>query len=162
MSSADDEEFDVVVVGGGAAGLSGASTLARARRNVVVLDSGAPRNAPAAAAHGYLSRDGMSPLELLSVGRTVVERYGGRIVSYEATGARLVEGGVEVTRRSGGPVRARHVLVATGLTDRLPEVPGLSERWGRDVVHCPTATAGRSATSRSVCWVRAAGRCTRR
>ncbi|MFG2146215.1 NAD(P)/FAD-dependent oxidoreductase [Streptomyces sp. NPDC048696] len=130
-------ELDVVVIGGGVAGLAGALTLARARRSVLVVDSGEPRNAPASAAHGLLSRDGVAPLELLRVGREEVTGYGGRIVSDRAVSARRVAGGFVVTTASGRELRARRLLVTTGLVDELPEVAGLRERWGRDVLHCP-------------------------
>jgi thioredoxin reductase len=129
--------YDVVVVGGGAAGLSGALMLARARRSVVALDAGAPRNAPAAGVHGLLARDGMRPAELLERGRAEVRRYGGQVVAGEvATAVRDAEG-FTVALADGRSVRARRLLVATGLVDELPEVPGLRARWGRDVVHCP-------------------------
>ncbi|MFE9645035.1 NAD(P)/FAD-dependent oxidoreductase [Streptomyces sp. NPDC006365] len=131
------EELDVLVVGGGVAGLSGALTLARARRSVLVVDSGEPRNAPAAAGHGLLSRDGIPPLELLRLGRAEVVGYGGQIVSDRAVSARRVEGGFVVETGSGRSFRARRLLVTTGLVDELPEVPGLRERWARDVLHCP-------------------------
>ncbi|MFE9394383.1 NAD(P)/FAD-dependent oxidoreductase [Streptomyces flavidovirens] len=131
------DELDVLVVGGGVAGLSGALTLARACRSVLVVDSGEPRNAPAAAAHGLLSRDGISPLELLCLGREEVVGYGGQIVSDRAVSARPVEGGFVVETGNGRTFRARRLLVTTGLVDELPKVPGLRERWGRDVLHCP-------------------------
>ncbi|GAB3083463.1 FAD-binding protein [Pedococcus soli] len=73
--------FDVLVVGGGAAGLSAALVLSRARRTVAVVDSGAPRNAPAAHMHGYLSRDGLPPSDLLTTGRAEVTGYGGTIIA---------------------------------------------------------------------------------
>lgn len=130
-------ELDVLVVGGGVAGLSGALTLARARRSVLVVDSGEPRNAPAAAAHGLLSRDGISPLELVRLGREEVVAYGGRIVSDRVLSARRADGGFVVETGSGPRFRARRLLVTTGLVDELPPVPGLRERWGRDVLHCP-------------------------
>ncbi|MBT2530334.1 NAD(P)/FAD-dependent oxidoreductase [Streptomyces sp. ISL-99] len=117
--------------------MSGALTLARARRSVLVVDSGEPRSAPAAAAHGLLSRDGIPPLELLRLGREEVVGYGGQIVSDRAVSARPVEGGFVVETGSGPTFRARRLLVTTGLVDELPEVPGLRERWGRDVLHCP-------------------------
>ncbi|MGW7021482.1 NAD(P)/FAD-dependent oxidoreductase [Streptomyces decoyicus] len=131
------EEFDVVVVGGGTAGLSGALTLGRARRSVLVLDSGQPRNAPADAAHGLLSRDGVSPRDLLRTGRIEVARYGGTLLQEGATSARRTDGGFVVGTQSGRTFRARRLLVTTGLVDELPEVPGLWARWGRDVLHCP-------------------------
>nr|WSX53572.1 NAD(P)/FAD-dependent oxidoreductase [Streptomyces sp. NBC_00974] len=133
----DFEELDVLVVGGGVAGLSGAVTLARARRSVLVIDSGRPRNAPAEAAHGLLSRDGIAPLELLRLGREEVLAYGGRIVPGRAVSGRRTEGGFVVRTESGRRFRARRLLVTTGLADELPPVPGLRERWGRDVLHCP-------------------------
>ncbi|MEU9178548.1 FAD-dependent oxidoreductase [Streptomyces sp. NPDC048550] len=133
--------FDVVVVGGGTAGLAGALTLARARRSVLVLDSGSPRNAPAAHLHGYLGRDGASPAELLAVGRAEVAGYGGGIRSGAAGTAiaadRLPGGGFLVRCADGSAVRAGRLLIATGLVDELPEIAGLRERWGRDVLHCP-------------------------
>jgi thioredoxin reductase len=129
---------DVVVAGGGLAGLAGALTLARARRSVLVVDAGQPRNAPAAHAHGYLSRDGVPPLELLSAGRAEVAGYGGQIIAGTVSSlARLPDGGLRVTLSDGTRWRARRVLVATGLVDEYPDLPGLRERWGRDVVHCP-------------------------
>jgi thioredoxin reductase/SAM-dependent methyltransferase len=131
------DAYDVVVVGGGAAGLSGALMLARARRSVVVIDAGAPRNAPAAEVHGFLSRDGVSPAELLEIGRAEVRRYGGHVVAGEVSAAVRDSGGFVVTLADDRSVRARRLLVATGLADELPDVPGLRARWGRDVLHCP-------------------------
>ncbi|MGW6688343.1 FAD-dependent oxidoreductase [Streptomyces sp. NPDC054961] len=133
----DSEELDVLVVGGGVAGLSGAVTLARARRSVLVIDSGHPRNAPAEAAHGLLSRDGIAPLELLRLGREETVAYGGRIVPGRAVSVLRAEGGFVVRTENGRTFRARRLLVTTGLVDELPPVPGLRERWGRDVLHCP-------------------------
>jgi thioredoxin reductase len=129
-----DDGFDVVIVGGGAAGLNAALVLARARRRVAVVDAGDPRNAPAAHMHGFLSRDGMPPAELLEAGRAEVAGYGGELV--EDRVARIDEGFV-VHLAGGRSLRTRRVLVATGLRDELPDVPGLRERWARDVLHCP-------------------------
>ncbi|MQA10168.1 MAG: FAD-binding protein [Pseudonocardiaceae bacterium] len=132
-----NDGYDVVVIGGGAAGLSGALMLARARRSVVVIDEGEPRNAPAEGVHGLLARDGMRPAELLERGRAEVRGYGGQVASGEV-GAVAREGdGFAVTLAGGRTVRARRLLVTTGLVDELPEIPGLRARWGRDVVHCP-------------------------
>ena len=131
------EQFDVIVIGGGAAGLSAGLTLARARRAVVVVDAGEPRNAPAEGVHGFLSRDGMPPGELLERGRAEVTRYGGTIVAGVARGARRTGDGFEVDLDGGRQLAARRLLVASGLVDELPEVAGLRERWGRDAVHCP-------------------------
>jgi thioredoxin reductase len=131
------EQYDVIVIGGGAAGLSGALTLARARRAVAVVDAGEPRNAPAEGVHNFLTRDGMSPVALVAEGRAEVTRYGGSIVDGVARGARRTGDGFEVDLDGGGRLTARRLLVASGLVDELPEVAGLRERWGRDVVHCP-------------------------
>lgn len=131
-------EFDVAVIGGGAAGLSAALVLTRARRRVVVIDAGEPRNAPAAQLQGYLSRDGMPPADLLAVGRDEVASYGGTVVRGTVTTVRTRdEGGFEVATDDGGTHLARRVLVTTGLRDELPDVPGIRERWGRDLLHCP-------------------------
>ncbi|WP_328391232.1 NAD(P)/FAD-dependent oxidoreductase [Nocardia sp. NBC_00416] len=132
-----EQSYDVVVAGGGAAGLNGALMLVRARRTVAVIDAGQPRNAPADGVHGLLARDGMPPTELLERGRTEVRGYGGHVVTGEIVAATRDENGFTVTLADGRTVHARRLLAATGLTDELPEIPGLSERWGRDVVHCP-------------------------
>ncbi|MGI5350768.1 NAD(P)/FAD-dependent oxidoreductase [Streptomyces sp. CA-250714] len=147
--------YDVVVVGGGAAGLNGALMLARARRSVVVIDAGDPRNAPAEGVHGLLGHDGIPPARLLERGRAEVRRYGGQIVPgrvarviREQAGAPAAheqpvptpareEDGFVVALADGRTVRARRLLVAAGVVDELPRVPGLRERWGRDVLHCP-------------------------
>jgi thioredoxin reductase len=132
------EIYDVVVVGGGAAGLSAALTLGRARRSVLVLDDGTPRNAPASAVHNVLTRDGTPPLDLLAAGRADVGKYGGEIVADRATAVAALDGeGFQVTLAGGRAVVGRRLLVATGLTDTLPALPGLAERFGRDVLHCP-------------------------
>jgi thioredoxin reductase len=132
-----EDGYDVVVVGGGAAGLSGALVLARARRSVLVVDAGEPRNAPADGVHGLLARDGVPPAELLERGRAEVRSYGGRVVTGAVTGVERDGTGFVVAQAGGGAVRARRLLVTTGLVDELPDVPGLRERWGHDVLHCP-------------------------
>jgi thioredoxin reductase len=127
---------EVVVIGGGAGGLNAALVLARARRRVMVIDSGAPRNAPAQGVHGFISRDGVAPEELVAAGRAEVERYGGRVVSGQVRALRVAGDGFEVDLAEW-TVRARRVIVATGLRDELPDLPGVWERWGKDVLHCP-------------------------
>jgi thioredoxin reductase len=128
---------DVVIIGGGAAGLSAAMVLARARRSVAVVDGGEPRNAPAAHLHGFLSRDGFPPGDLLAVGRSEVQSYGGVLLQDRVTGARRTTSGFEVLLAVGAPLSARRLLVSTGLRDELPDIPGVHERWGRDLLHCP-------------------------
>ena len=130
--------YDVIVVGGGAAGLSAALVLGRARRVVAVIDARTPRNAPAAHMQGFLSRDGLPPSELLALGREEVDRYGVDLVDATVSGiANDGASGFRVELREGRSVSARRLLVATGLRDELPELPGLRERWARDVLHCP-------------------------
>ena len=136
MTSA--QQYDVVVIGGGAAGLSGGVALARSRRTVLVVDAGQPRNAPADGVHNYLGRENAPPADLLADGRAELARYGGEVVSGVATAARREDDGTfRVALDGGRSVAARRLLVATGLVDELPELPGLAERWGRDVLHCP-------------------------
>lgn len=130
----DDERCDVVIVGGGAAGLSAALVLGRARRRVVVVDAGSPRNAPAAHMQGFLSRDGMPPSALLAAGRAEVEAYGVDVVDDTVAG---IEPGFSVRLVGGRSLSARRLLVATGVGDELPDIPGVRERWGRDLLHCP-------------------------
>ncbi|SCL31472.1 Thioredoxin reductase [Micromonospora rhizosphaerae] len=132
-----DDRYDVVVIGGGAAGLSGALALARARRSVLVVDAGQPRNAPAGHVHNHLGSDGTPPADLLAAGRAEVTRYGGDVVAGTVDDAVKDDEDFLVTLRDGRGVRARRLLVATGLVDELPDVPGLAGRWGRDVLHCP-------------------------
>jgi thioredoxin reductase len=129
-----DKPFDVVIIGGGAAGLSAGLVLGRARRRVAVVDAGAPRNAPAAHMQGFLSRDGMPPDELIAAGREEVERYGVEIIRDHVVQA---EDGFRVQLESGHVLEARRLLIATGVRDALPEIPGAAERWGRDFLHCP-------------------------
>ena len=133
-----EPQYDVVIIGGGAAGLSGAVTLARSRRSVLVVDAGQPRNAPADGVHNYLAREGTPPGELLAMGRAEVAGYGGEVAAGVVTAARREDdGSFRVALDVGREVSARRLLVATGLVDELPDLPGVAERWGRDVLHCP-------------------------
>ncbi|MER5542668.1 NAD(P)/FAD-dependent oxidoreductase [Streptomyces sp. NPDC002589] len=133
----ENNAYEAVVVGGGAAGLSAALVLGRARRRTLVVDAGEPRNAPSAHLQGYLSRDGMSPAEFLAVGREEIARYGVELVRDRVVDAEKDAAGFTARLAGGRTVRARQLVIATGLRDELPEVPGLAERFGRDVVHCP-------------------------
>jgi len=137
MVSFMNEIYDVVVVGGGAAGLSGAVTLARSRRSVLVVDAGDPRNAPAAQVHSFLTRDGTPPAEIYAAGHREVARYGGRVEPGRVTALRRDGERFEVQIGTSRTVTARRLLVTTGLRDELPDVPGLAARWGIDVLHCP-------------------------
>jgi thioredoxin reductase len=132
-----DSEWDVVVIGGGPAGLAAALMLGRSRRRVLVVDAGSPRNRFAAHMHGVLGNEGCAPADLLARGRAEVAGYGVRVVEDRVTRVDLTEHGVRVDLADGGPHGARAALVATGLRDELPEVPGLAQRWGTSVLHCP-------------------------
>lgn len=133
----DNTGWDVIVIGGSPAGLSGATVLARARRSVLVLDAGEPRNSPAEAVHSFLTRDGMPPRELLAAGRVELESYGGQVHQAAVISARRVHRGFEVALDDGSTCTARRLLVTTGLVDELPEIEGLRAHWGTHVVHCP-------------------------
>jgi len=138
MNLNNSSDYDVVVIGGGAAGLSSALVLTRAQRSVAVVDAGAPRNSPAAHMQGFLSRDGLPPHELLAIGRAEVAGYGGTIVHATATSIERGDGATFIVLLADGRrLTARRVLVTTGLRDELPDIPGVMERWGRDVLHCP-------------------------
>lgn len=133
----DSTQFDVAIIGGGAAGLSAAVALSRSLRSVIVIDGGEPRNAPAAGAHNVLGREGIAPGDLLAAGRREAEGYGARIRHGEAVGARRTDAGFAVDLAGGSAITARRILLATGLVDELPDVPGVREFWGRSVLHCP-------------------------
>ncbi len=131
VAQGHEQDYDVVVVGGGAAGLSGAMALGRSRRSVLVVDDRSPRNAPAGHVHNYLGREGTPPLELLEIGRREVEQYGVQVTVGRVETVRrwdLPGTGFLVTTDDGREVRARRVLVASGVADGLPAVPGLAGR----------------------------------
>ncbi|CAL9646333.1 NADH dehydrogenase [Streptomyces sp. enrichment culture] len=130
------DRYEVIVVGGGAAGLSAALVLGRARRRTLVVDAGEPRNAPSGHMQGYLTRDGMPPAEFLAAGREEIARYGVELLRDRVVDA-VRDGDFAVTLASGRTLRARRLVVTTGLKDELPDVEGVAERFGRDVLHCP-------------------------
>jgi thioredoxin reductase len=129
---------DVVIVGGGPAGLSAALLLGRACRKVVLFDEGKPRNLPSRRVHNFLSRDGTPPGELLAIARDQLSAYDNvQLVRHRIVDARVDEGGFEVVRADGERLRCRKLVLATGLVDQLPRVPGLAELYGRGVFSCP-------------------------
>ena len=146
VTSAEDTDiFDIVVVGGGAAGLSGAKIAARSRRSVLVIDSGTPRNAPAGGVHNYLYAEGTAPAKLGEIGLAEAAKYGVQIVAGTAASATVLDTPawgaprfaitIDVQDGATRTVSARRVLLATGLVDVLPDIPGLGQRWGREVLH---------------------------
>ncbi|RKT82240.1 Thioredoxin reductase [Saccharopolyspora antimicrobica] len=135
--AAKSAEHDVVITGGGAAGLSAALVLGRARRRVAVVDGGQPRNALAEHMQGFLSRDGLPPSELLEIGCAEVAEYGVEFVDGQVVHIERGGNGFSVRLADGAVLSARRLVVATGLRDELPEIPGVAERWGRDLLHCP-------------------------
>lgn len=130
--------FDVIVVGGSFAGLSAATYVARGRRSVCVIDAGRPRNRFAAASHGFFGQDGSDPREMIAQARGQLARYPqATLVSGEAVDARAAGRGFTVTLAGGDVVETARLVLACGITDVLPNLPGLAERWGKSVLHCP-------------------------
>lgn len=130
--------LDVIIAGGGIAGLSAALILGRCRRNVLLCDTGKPRNAPSAALHGFLSRDGIHPLELRRIGYEQLENYPSVTCHMsEVVDAEETANGYEVRLEDGDRLQTRYLLLATGIVDALPPVPGIEAFYGRSVFHCP-------------------------
>lgn len=131
------ERWDAAVIGGSAAGLSAALMLGRARRKVLVIDEGLPRNRFASHMHGVLGNEGVDPAAFVARGRSEAATYGVAFVEASVQRVDDLEGGIALTLRDGRVLSARAAIVATGLTDRLPDIPGLAKRWGVSVLHCP-------------------------
>jgi thioredoxin reductase len=129
--------FDVIVIGGGPAGLSAALMLGRCRRRVLVCDAGQPRNRRSSALHGYLTRDGVQPTLFNDLGRNELGKYGIEFFPLAATGVKRLTKGFRVSLADGHKEDARFLLIATGVVDKLPPLPGFDECYGRSVFHCP-------------------------
>lgn len=132
-----ENTWDTVIVGGSAAGLAAALMLGRARRKVLVIDSGKPRNRYAKHMYGVLGHDGMNPADLVKRGRQEVSAYGVEVRSGLVTRLEETESGIIATIDDGSRAVARTAVIATGVTDQLPDIPGLAEHWGTSVLHCP-------------------------
>lgn len=129
---------DVAVIGGSFAGLSAALQLARARRSVTVIDAGEPRNRFAAASHGFLGQDGARPGDILAEARRQLAAYPtARFVETRAERASGVADAFSVTLQEGDELSARRIILAHGVSDSLPDIPGLAAEWGKRVAHCP-------------------------
>jgi thioredoxin reductase len=133
--------FDVIIIGGGPAGLSAALMLGRCRRNILVCDSGHPRNEKSRALHGFMTRDGMPPLDMLRLARAELLAYGIEVCNVEVVSACRKESGFEATLAGGRVLLAKKILIATGVVDRLPAIDGLEACYGRSIFHCPYCDA---------------------
>ena len=130
--------LDTIIIGGSAAGLSAALIMGRSLRSVIVVDSGTPCNRVSHASHGFLTRDGIEPSELLGIGREQLAQY--ETVTFKngfVTSVAAVDKGFVVETRDGEKFQARKLLLATGLRDELPDLPGIESFWGTSVFHCP-------------------------
>ncbi|MCC5952636.1 MAG: FAD-dependent oxidoreductase [Acidimicrobiia bacterium] len=132
-----ERHCDVAVVGGSAAGLAAALQLGRQRRSVIVIDAGEPRNATSGSLHGYLGHDGIAPSQFAATAREEVRRYGGEVLAGRVVEVARRDGQFRLELTGGHGVVARRVLAATGVIDELPDIDGVRERWGSDVIHCP-------------------------
>ena len=148
------KNYDVIIIGGGAAGLNAALVLGRCRRSVLVFDSNQRRNAVSHALHGFLSRDGMPPQELLRIGREQLLPYGVEIIDTEISNAQQRDALFEVITAQGQVFKSRKLLLATGIIDTLPELTGFHELYGVSAFHCPYCDGWESRDKRIVAYAK--------
>ncbi len=138
MKEKKDRIWDVIIIGAGPAGCNAALVLARVRRKVLIIDNGKPRNMRSQGMHNFLSRDGMLPLEFLKLVHAEMEKYSIQHICGEAvTAKRLEHHGFSITDSNGDKHLCRRLLLATGVTDEIPDIPGMADLWGHGVYHCP-------------------------
>jgi thioredoxin reductase len=137
----DERDYDVIIVGGGPAGLSAALVLGRCRRSVLVIDAGHPRNFASRAAHNFLTRDGIPPHQLLRLGREEIAAYGVEFRQGVVADARCLSPGFRVEMLSGESATSRKILLATGVTDTIPDIPNAEPFYGLGLHHCPYCDA---------------------
>ncbi|WP_050469827.1 NAD(P)/FAD-dependent oxidoreductase [Herbaspirillum chlorophenolicum] len=131
-------QYDVIIVGASFAGASAAMQLARARRKVLMVDAGQPRNRFAEASHGFLGQDGVAPHDIMAIAIEQLLAYPTfELAVAQAEHASADDQGVAVTLDDGRHFSARRLILATGVRDELPAIPGLQERWGQTAIHCP-------------------------
>jgi thioredoxin reductase len=138
LSKAPDTHYDAIIIGGSFAGLAAATYIERARRSVCVIDTGVPRNRYAARSHGFLSQDGSDPRAILAIARSQLAAYPTAcMVEGQAISANAEPDGFLIRVATGEFLQSTKLVLAFGVSDELPAIPGLAERWGKSVLHCP-------------------------
>lgn len=132
------KDFDAIIVGGSSAGLSAGMALGRAMRKVLIIDSGDPCNRPTPHSHNFFTRDGQTPHEILTIGREQTLKYPTiSLIHGEATQCVPITNGFEINTKSGETFSAKKVILAAGIKDQIPDIPGFAECWGISIIHCP-------------------------